>query len=228
MKICCRYHHLKSSYQIAFPQLYLDNFRIQNLVEHAQHQLDPRLVWAGRLDQDHHAQHQLDPRLVWAGRLDQDHPGNNIRKLISITSFVLLEELWPDTTEEMTGVTNYQLLECSREMFEMVSCEQTDVLSSVNFKYSTPALRITFPHYKSQVIGLDFLGSPTIQSRDKWSSRDLNDQSFPSKEQKRLQIITFLVFSFQSAAYLVFHSNLTFWANCFLEYLQTLFARQIM
>ena len=155
-------------------------------------------------------------------------PGNNIRKLISITSFVLLEELWPDTTEEMTGVTNYQLLECSREMFKVVSHEQTDVLSSVNFKYSTPALRLTFPHYTSQVIGLDFLGSPTIQSRDKWSSRDLNDQSFPSKEPKRLQIITFLVFSFQSAAYLVFHSNLTFWANCFLEYLQTLFARQIM
>ena len=147
---------------------------------------------------------------------------------LTVTSFVLLEELWPDTTEEMTGVTNYQLLECSREMFEMVSCEQTDVLSSVNFKYSTPALRLTFPHYTSQVIGLDFLGSLTIQSRDKWSSRDLNDQSFPSKEQKRLQIITFLVFSFQSAAYLVFHSNLTFWANCFLEYLQTLFARQIM
>ena len=147
---------------------------------------------------------------------------------LTVTSFVLLEELWPDTTEEMTGVTNYQLLECSREMFEMVSCEQTDVLSSVNFKYSTPALRLTFPHYTSQVIGLEFLGSPTIQSRDKWSSRDLNDQSFPSKEQKRLQIITFLVFSFQSAAYLVFHSNLTFWANCFLEYLQTLFARQIM
>ena len=147
---------------------------------------------------------------------------------LTVTSFVLLEELWPDTTEEMTGVTNYQLLECSREMFEMVSCEQTDVLSSVNFKYSTPALRLTFPHYTSQVIGLDFLGSLTIQSQDKWSSRDLNDQSFPSKEPKRLQIITFLVFSFQSAAYLVFHSNLTFWANCFLEYLQTLFARQIM
>ena len=67
---------------------------------------------------------------------------------LTVTSFVLLEELWPDTTEEMTGVTNYQLLECSREMFEMVSCEQTDVLSSVNFKYSTPALRLTFPHHE--------------------------------------------------------------------------------
>ena len=61
---------------------------------------------------------------------------------LAVARFVLLEEPWPDTAEEVTGVTNYQLLECSREMFHVVSKEQScPVMSPVYQKYSTPHVR---------------------------------------------------------------------------------------
>ena len=61
---------------------------------------------------------------------------------LAVARFALLEEPWPDKAEEVTGVTNYQILDCSREMFEVVSREQADVLASVNIKYSTADVRI--------------------------------------------------------------------------------------
>ena len=60
---------------------------------------------------------------------------------LAVARFALLEEPWPDKAEEETGVTNYQILDCSREMFEVVSREQADVLASVNIKYSTADVR---------------------------------------------------------------------------------------
>ena len=60
---------------------------------------------------------------------------------LAVARFSLLEEPWPDKAEEVTGVTNYQILDCSREMFEVVSREQADVLASVNIKYSTADVR---------------------------------------------------------------------------------------
>ena len=60
---------------------------------------------------------------------------------LAVARFALLEEPWPDKAEKVTGVTNYQILDCSREMFEVVSREQADVLASVNIKYSTADVR---------------------------------------------------------------------------------------
>ena len=60
---------------------------------------------------------------------------------LAIARFVLLEEPWPETAEEITGVTNFHLLECSKELFDVGSQEQAKVLSSINLKYSIPEVR---------------------------------------------------------------------------------------
>ena len=60
---------------------------------------------------------------------------------LAVARFVLIEEPWPATLEEATGVTNYHLFECSRDMFSVVSEYQNKVLSPVNLKYCTPHVR---------------------------------------------------------------------------------------
>ena len=57
---------------------------------------------------------------------------------LAVARFVLIEEPWPATLEEATGVTNYHIFECSRDMFSVVSEYQNKVLSPVNLKYCTP------------------------------------------------------------------------------------------
>ena len=41
----------------------------------------------------------------------------------------MIEEPWPETAEEMTGVTNYHLLDCAREIFHIRSLCKSQVLS---------------------------------------------------------------------------------------------------
>ena len=60
---------------------------------------------------------------------------------LAVAKFALIEDPWPDTAEEVTGFTNYQLLECSRQMFHVVSQEQNNVLSPINLKYSSPQVK---------------------------------------------------------------------------------------
>ena len=78
--------------------------------------------------------------------MDSSYFGNELKAIVAcsahaVARFVLQEEPWAVSAEEKTGITNYDLFHCARDVFGVVSNKKNDVLSPVNLKYCTPHVR---------------------------------------------------------------------------------------